>query len=105
MAWETRKRGGVYYTRSRRQNGRVIREYIGCDRTARVIAAADQALIAERQAARAQVRAAQQHFHDLEGPLNALDSVCNALTRMTLKSAGYHQHHRDEWRKRRASPE
>jgi hypothetical protein len=29
MAWETRKRGGACYIRSRRLNGRVIREYIG----------------------------------------------------------------------------
>ena len=105
MAWEKRKRGGWYYTRSRKLNGRVIREYIGCGRMARVIAEADQALIVEREAARAQVRVAEEHFHNLEAPLDALDSVCDALARMALQGAGYHQHHRGEWRKRRAPTE
>jgi hypothetical protein len=29
MSWETRERGGRYYTRSRRVNGKIEREYIG----------------------------------------------------------------------------
>ena len=27
--WERRKRGGLYYTRSRKVNGRVVRQYVG----------------------------------------------------------------------------
>ena len=29
MSWETRERGGPYYTRTRRVNGHQIREYVG----------------------------------------------------------------------------
>jgi len=29
MGWEQRERGGLYYTKSRKVNGRVIREYVG----------------------------------------------------------------------------
>ena len=27
--WERRERGGLYYTRSRKEGGKVIREYVG----------------------------------------------------------------------------
>jgi hypothetical protein len=27
--WEKRQRGGLYYTRSRKENGTVVREYVG----------------------------------------------------------------------------
>ena len=101
MGWETRKRGGRYYTRSSKVDGRVIREYLGCGPVAVLAAAADQARIAEREAARVQAQVAEEHFHSLEEPLDALDRTCRALALMALNGAGYHQHHRGEWRRRR----
>ncbi len=101
MAWEKRKRGGIYFTRSHKVDGRVIREYFGCGRAAVLAAAADQARLAEREAARVQARSIEAHFHSLEEPLDALDRTCRALALMALNGAGYHQHHRGEWRRRR----
>ena len=41
MGWEEHKRGGRYYTRSRKVNGRVVREYVGRGEVAKAIATLD----------------------------------------------------------------
>jgi hypothetical protein len=53
MSWETRGVYGPYYTRSRRVDGRVVREYVGRGPLAEIIAQADEA---EREAHRLQRR-------------------------------------------------
>ena len=40
--WERRERGGLYYTRSRREDGRVVREYIGGSVLGEIVALEDE---------------------------------------------------------------
>lgn len=108
MAWETR-RGTKrrYYTRSRRVNGVVQREYLGCGELARLSAEIDTAAYESQAALRgiaAQQRRLEQECREaiyaaILAPLDALDILCQAAMRRELLAAGYHQHKRGEWRK------
>ncbi len=101
MAWEQRQRGGHYYTRSRRVSGRVVREYLGAGPLAEALARQD-ATAQERRRAQA---TEEQRLRDSDATLAALvdDLIAgtDALAAAALVLAGYHQHHRGEWRRRR----
>jgi hypothetical protein len=101
MGWETRDGRGRYYTRSRRERGRVVREYVGTGPTAEAVAHFD-ALDRERRAGeRADWAVERARLDDLTAPVMAIDALGEALARAALLAAGYHRHHRGEWRKRR----
>ena len=101
MAWE---RG--YYYRVRRVNGRVVREYVGCGRPAEIIAQRDELeRDKEREVRRLDAEALRHkkaELHALDADLEALIEITDLLARAALVAAGYHQHKRGEWRKRRA---
>jgi len=101
MAWETRQRGGRYYTRSRKVDGRVVREYVGAGPLAELIAAGDAADRAERAAAAAALRAERDRLAPAEAALAAMDGLTEALARAALGAAGFRRHHRGEWRRAR----
>ena len=101
MAWETRKRGGRYYTRSQRVNGRVVREYVGCGEHAEMAAETDAQQRAVREEQRQKWNAEKANFEQLEELVESLDAGCTSVMRSVLYAAGYHQHNRGEWRKRR----
>ena len=101
MGWETRDGRGRYYTRSRREGGRVVREYVGTGSAAEAIARLD-ALDRERRAdERATWSRERSRLDDMSAPVLALDALGEATARAALIAAGYHRHHRGAWRKRR----
>lgn len=100
MAWETRARGGLYYTRSRREGGRVIREYVGAVSGA-LVADRDASRRAEAHAARQAKQQARTEDAALLGQTRAFCEGVEAVLRDTLSAAGYHRHERGAWRKRR----
>ena len=98
MGWD---KGGRYYTRSRRENGRVVREYVGGGTIGQLAAELDAIEHEEREAERAAARAEREEISALDTPLDELDGLAELLVNAALLAAGYHQHNRGNWRKRR----
>lgn len=101
VAWEERSRGTSYYTRSRRVGGQVVREYVGGGLIGALTADEDAEQQARRAREAADLKAERERWEALEAPLKSLDARASALMRATLLLAGYRQHDRGEWRKRR----
>jgi len=101
MAWETRKGTGCYYTRSKRVNGRVVREYIGTGTVAQMIAMLDGQSRRERDEERAARNARRAEFGRATALVDRSWEAVLGLTRAVLVSNGYYRHHRGEWRKKR----
>ncbi len=97
MGWEK----GRYYTRSKKVNGRVVREYVGFGRVAELAAELDAIKRQQRQAERDALLAKRAELDALDAPLDELNDLADLLARAALLAAGFHQHRRSEWRKRR----
>lgn len=98
MAWVK----GRYYTRSRKVGGRVVREYVGTGEVAELASQMDAIERARRETERAAWRAKRAELDALDAPLNELNEIAELLAHAALVAAGFHQHNRGEWRKRRA---
>ena len=101
MGWETRRGRGRYYTRSRKVHGRIIREYVGTGPVAELAAQQDAEKRVKRLAARERLHHGAAQWTGAAAPLMQLSQLLDGLTAATLIAAGYHQHHRGTWRKRR----
>jgi hypothetical protein len=99
--WEWRERGGPYYTRSRKEGGRVVREYVGGGALGEIAALEDEHERRHRQEEAAFCKEERENLEELAAPVDELCEAAEVLARATLLAAGYRRHNRGEWRKRR----
>jgi hypothetical protein len=99
--WERRERGGLYYTRSRKVNGQLVREYVGGDLLGQLAARMDAEERRKRQQEAAAWKEGREQIEALTAPVEELCEGVEILARAALLVSGYYRHNRGEWRKRR----
>ncbi len=102
MGWETRTRGGPYYTRSRRVNGEVRREYVGGGTLGKIAALDDQYERRRRQEEAAYWNEKEERLEQDASFLREFEEAAKILVRAHLIAAGCHRH-KGEWRRVRES--
>lgn len=105
MAWERRERGGLYYTRSTKVNGRVKREYVGSGYLGQLAASLDFERRERRLAEMIALKRERAEMEDLDSRVSELYEGIEDVTAAALLIAGYGKHKRGEWRKKRESKE
>lgn len=89
-----------YYYRARKVDGRVVKEYVGHGPGAEATAAQDAAARDDRLAAAEYRRVRRSQLNDLDRVADVAGASIETLLRASLVAAGYHRHHRGEWRRR-----
>jgi len=102
MGWETRARGGRYYTRSKKIGGRVVREYLGTGRVAELTAQMDAVERQEREQAQVAAKAERDTDRAQEAALIDYCKAIDAIADEALLAAGYHKHN-GQWRRKRGT--
>jgi hypothetical protein len=100
VAWEGRERGGRYYTRSRQEGGRVVREYVGTGPLAELAAEEDIARQELEESRREREREEMERLEALAAPVLEVSEAAEILARAHLVAAGYHRH-KGEYRRTR----
>jgi hypothetical protein len=100
MGWEWRQGHGPYYIRKHKSHGHVVRHYFGRGALAKLAAGED----AHQRTVKAAHHALCRHLEILDVHVQDWSQHIKSLTRASLLVAGYHQHHRGEWRKRAGCP-
>src|SRR4051812_11317797 len=100
MGWKTRG-GRSYFYRSERVGGRVVSNYVGSGELASLMAD-----LGATDRVRREVEAIDRRERQAKAERFAarIARVCRTLTvaaEAIIEGAGYHRHHRGEWRKRR----
>ena len=99
MGWEVR-RGRKYYYRSRRVDGRVVKEYFGSGAAAEEAARIDATAAAEKRRQRERLHEFITELAEINRRLDAQDVIVDAAVEAYMTAGGYHKC-RGEWRKKR----
>lgn len=97
MGWD---HGGQYYTRSRRVNGRVVREYIGAGRRGREAFDEDIRRRRDRERQKQVWIEERELLEDLDRKVAQYFDGCEMIANAAITAAGYHNH-RGHWRRKR----
>jgi hypothetical protein len=97
VAIETRANGKQYFYRSRRIDGRVVREYVASGPEATVAAEADRQERQQREAAQAAERRELDLINAALEPLAAFEHVFEITLEAALSASGFHKH-KGQWR-------
>jgi hypothetical protein len=100
VGWEKRERGGPYYTRSRREGGWVVREYVGAGLAGRLASEADRIDRERREVRALEEKREREKLEALAAPVLELSLAAEILAHAHLIAAGFHRH-KGEWRRAR----
>jgi hypothetical protein len=100
MPWDKRGEKRYFYT-AERVNGRPVRRYVGAGPAAELAATADDLCRVERAAEARERRDEQARHEEADAPLRELCQLSDLLARAALLGAGFKQHARGVWRRRR----
>lgn len=103
MSWEHRGGRGRFYTRSHRENGKVVRVYVGSGPVAEIVAIRDEADRAARAARYAAFAEERQSVATARAATVAMDRAVTFKLDEGMLAAGYTLHARSTWRKTRMS--
>jgi len=102
MSWEWRGQRRYYY-RARRDGDRVIKEYMGPEGSVMAENAAEED--AKMRTTKAMLRRAEQErrqsFEVAQAQVTAMGRMVSDVVSDVLLAAGYYQHRRGPWRRRR----
>jgi hypothetical protein len=101
MGWDKQSNGKLYYYRARWDGTKVVKEYVGTGAVGEQAALADAEARLERNAAKQTWQRMWAAMDTAQQPLNEVCNAAHQLARMALILAGFYQHNRREWRRRR----
>jgi hypothetical protein len=104
MSWELRG-GRSYYYSAERVGGRVVKRYVGSGELAALAAQLDTVSRHQHESEGEADRTARADLEALEAALTPLNELAELMTRAAMVAAGFRQHHRGEWRRRREQNE